>query len=248
MHVGDPLVRLESLSVVYSLGEVRVHALREVSLSIWPGEMVAIMGASGSGKSTTLNVIGTLDRPTSGQYFLDGEAVFDKDEEELSELRNRKIGFVFQHFNLLPRDRALENVELPLVYSGTKPHFRRERAHRALAKVGLEDRAHHLPTQLSGGQQQRVAIARAIVTEPLLLLADEPTGALDSASTSQVMDLFCNLHEQGMTIVLVTHDANIAKYASRVVTFLDGRIVSDVPGSRAKQSVTRPFASVEAVL
>lgn len=242
-----PLVRLESLSMVYTMGEVEVHALRDVSLEIYPGEMVAIMGASGSGKSTTLQIIGTLDRPTQGRYFLDDESVFEKDEVQLAELRNRKIGFVFQQFNLLPRDTALENVELPLTYAGVKRSLRRERAKKALARVGLADRAEHLPKQLSGGQQQRVAIARAVVTDPLLLLADEPTGALDSASTKQVMELFCELHKQGMTVVLVTHDPSIAEYASRVVTFRDGNIVFDGPGGRVKQAA-KPLAQVEAAL
>jgi putative ABC transport system ATP-binding protein len=192
------------------MGQVDVRALREVSLTIGEGEMVAIMGASGSGKSTTLNILGTLDRPSSGRYFVDDEAVEGLDEEDLAHLRNRKMGFVFQSFNLLPRDTALRNVELPMIYAGVRP----------------ED---HLPNQLSGGQQQRVSIARAIVNEPRLLLADEPTGALDSATTRQVMDLFCELHAQGMTVVLVTHDPKIATYASRIITFRDGVILSDLP-------------------
>ena len=204
-----------------------MHALRGVSIDLRHGEMVAIMGASGSGKSTMLNMIGTLDRPTSGRYFLDGDPVEELDEEELAELRNRKIGFVFQSFHLLPRLSAVANVELPMVYSGTSKRERRERARAALARVGLAEREDHLPNQLSGGQQQRVAIARAIVNDPVLLLADEPTGALDSVTTRQVMELFCSLHEQGITVVLVTHDPAIAKYAQRVVTFADGNIVSD---------------------
>jgi putative ABC transport system ATP-binding protein len=221
------VVRLASIEKTYRMGEVDVHALRGVSLDLRYGEMVAIMGASGSGKSTMLNVIGTLDRPSAGQYLLDDDAVEDLDEEELAELRNRKIGFVFQSFHLLPRLTALANVELPMVYAGISKRERRERARKALARVGLADREDHLPNQLSGGQQQRVAIARAIVNDPVLLLADEPTGALDSATTKQVMDLFCRLHEQGITVVLVTHDPAIAKYAQRVVTFADGNIVSD---------------------
>jgi putative ABC transport system ATP-binding protein len=221
------VVRLSSVEKTYRMGEVEVRALRGVSLDLSCGEMVAIMGASGSGKSTTLNVIGTLDRPTSGRYFLDDEPVEDLDEVELADLRNRKIGFVFQSFHLLPRLTALANVELPMVYAGVSRRERRERARAALARVGLDEREDHLPTQLSGGQQQRVAIARAIVNDPLLLLADEPTGALDSATTRQVMDLFCRLHEQGITVVLVTHDAAIARHAARVVTFADGSIVSD---------------------
>jgi putative ABC transport system ATP-binding protein len=209
------------------MGDVEVHALRAVSLDLERGEMVAIMGASGSGKSTTLNVIGTLDRPTSGRYFLDDEAVEDLGEEDLADLRNRKIGFVFQSFHLLPRLSAVANVELPMVYAGRSRRERRDRARAALARVGLGEREDHLPNQLSGGQQQRVAIARAIVNEPLLLLADEPTGALDSATTKQVMALFQSLHEQGITVILVTHDAAIARYAQRVVTFADGDIVGD---------------------
>ena len=222
-----PLIRLESITKIYWMGQVEVQALRGVTLELQRGEMVAIMGTSGSGKSTTLNVIGTLDRPTGGRYFLDGEPVEALDEVDLARLRNRKIGFVFQSFNLLPRDSALENVALPMVYAGVRPAERRTRAARALCRVGLEERADHLPNQLSGGQQQRVAIARAIVNEPLLLLADEPTGALDSATTRQVMELFCELHTQGMTVVVVTHDPSIAAYASRVITFRDGAIVSD---------------------
>jgi putative ABC transport system ATP-binding protein len=221
------IARLESVSKVYAMGEVEVHALREVSFTVGAGEMTAIMGASGSGKSTMLNILGTLDRPSSGRYFLDGEPVESLDEYELSRLRNRKIGFVFQSFNLLPRDTALANVELPMVYAGISGGKRKKRALAALDRVGLGDRVDHLPNQLSGGQQQRVSIARAIVNEPLLLLADEPTGALDSATTRQVMELFVDLHKQGMTVVVVTHDPSIAEYAERVVKFQDGVIVSD---------------------
>lgn len=221
------VVRLEGITKTYEMGEQQVHALRDVSLELLAGESVAIMGASGSGKSSTLNIIGTLDRPTEGRYLLDGEPVENLDEEMLAVLRNRKIGFVFQSFHLLPKLNALANVELPMVYAGLRPRDRRERARAALARVGLDDRADHFPNQLSGGQQQRVAIARAIVNEPLLLLADEPTGALDSATTAQVMELFCGLHEQGITVVLVTHDPAIAKYAQRVISFADGNIVSD---------------------
>lgn len=229
----DPVVRLEGVEKVYRMGEIEVRALRGVSLELVRGEMVAIMGASGSGKSTTLNVIGTLDRPTAGRYYLDGEPVEALDEIELSALRNRKLGFVFQSFHLLPRDSALANVELPMVYAGVRPRERRERARAALARVGLEDREDHRPNQLSGGQQQRVAIARAIVNQPVLVLADEPTGALDSATTRQVMELFRSLHAQGITVVLVTHDPAIASYADRVVTFADGSIVGDRRGQEA---------------
>ena len=224
---STPLIRFVAISKVYEMGEVKVHALRAVDVEVRMGEMVAIMGASGSGKSTMLNILGTLDRPTSGHYFLDGEPVESLDEYELAALRNRKIGFVFQSFNLLPRDTALENVELPMVYAGESPSKRRDKAQRALERVGLGDRMDHLPNQLSGGQQQRVSIARAIVNEPRMLLADEPTGALDSNTTRQVMELFCELHRQGMTVILVTHDPGIAEYAERVVRFQDGRILSD---------------------
>ncbi len=228
------ILLLEEISKVYTMGEVEVRALKGISLRVDAGELVAIMGASGSGKSTLLNLIGTLDRPTSGRYFLDGEAVETLDEEELSSLRNRKIGFVFQSFNLLPRDTALENVELPMVYAGLRPAERTQRALQALQRVGLADRVEHLPNQLSGGQQQRVSIARALVNEPVLLLADEPTGALDSVTTKQVMELFVDLHRQGMTVVIVTHDPGIARYCERVVTFQDGIIVSDARGGAEK--------------
>ena len=227
------ILLLTDITKIYQMGEVEVRALKGVSLRVDAGEMVAIMGASGSGKSTMLNVVGTLDRPSSGSYVLDGEPVDTLAEEQLSSLRNRKIGFVFQSFNLLPRDSALENVELPMVYASVRPAERRERAMRALTRVGLGDRVDHLPNQLSGGQQQRVSIARALVNEPVLLLADEPTGALDSDTTKQVMELFVELHKQGMTVVIVTHDPGIAKYAERVVHFKDGIIVSDERNAKA---------------
>jgi putative ABC transport system ATP-binding protein len=219
------LVRLSAVTRTYAAGEAEVFALKGVDLEIEAGEVLAITGASGSGKSTALNVLGTLDRPSSGRYFLDGEPVEDKDDFELARIRNRKIGFVFQAFHLLARDSALENVELPMIYSGMRPRERRERAQYALERVGLADRVDHKPNQLSGGQQQRVAIARAIVNEPVLLLADEPTGALDSASADSVMELLLEQSAQGMTIVLVTHDPNIAARAHRVVTFKDGEIL-----------------------
>jgi putative ABC transport system ATP-binding protein len=221
------LILLEEVSKVYRLGEVEVPALRSVSLRIARGEMVAITGSSGSGKSTALNLIGTLDRPSSGSYRLDGVAVDTLDENALSLLRNAKIGFVFQAFNLLPRENALGNVELPMMYAGVRPRDRRTRALHALERVGLADRAHHLPTQLSGGQQQRVSLARAIVNSPLLLLADEPTGALDSVTSAQVMELLGELHAGGMTVVIVTHDAAVAQHASRRIVFKDGRVASD---------------------
>ena len=224
---APPLIRFEHISKVYVMGEVEVHALRDVSLDIREGEMTAIMGASGSGKSTMLNLLGTLDRPTSGHYFLDGEPVENLDEFELAALRNRKIGFVFQSFNLLPRDTALDNVALPMVYAGVRPSERRKLALSALERVGLGDRVHHVPNQLSGGQQQRVSIARAIVNHPRLLLADEPTGALDSNTSVQVMELFRDLHRQGITVVIVTHDPGVARWAERVVSFKDGQVISD---------------------
>jgi putative ABC transport system ATP-binding protein len=221
------LIRLEGVTKSYASGAAEVHALRGVDLQIAAGELVAITGASGSGKSTALNLLGTLDRPSTGRYFLDGEPVEELDDVELSRIRNRKLGFVFQSFHLLARDTALENVELPLIYAGLRPRDRRERAARALERVGLADRTHHLPTQLSGGQQQRVAIARAIVSSPVVLLADEPTGALDSASTESVLELLLELNREGMTIVVVTHDPTVAAHAQRRVEFRDGAIVAD---------------------
>ena len=222
-----PVIQIDEVSKVYVTGDVQVHALRSVSLLIKRGEMVAIMGQSGSGKSTLMNIVGTLDRPSSGQYRLDGVSVRELDETALARLRNQKIGFVFQSFNLLARHTALANVEVPLVYARVGKAERRRRAAAALARVGLGDRMDHHPNQLSGGQQQRVAIARAIVTEPVLLLADEPTGALDTEMTGQIMDLFCELHKSGMTVVLVTHEPQVAEYAQRVVRFRDGRLVAD---------------------
>ncbi len=226
----DAVVRFENVSKVYRVGGGDVHALREVSFSVEPGEMVAIMGTSGSGKSTALNILGALDRPTSGRYVLDGEPVEGRSEGELARLRNQKLGFIFQQFHLLPRHTARSNVELPLVYAEVPARERRKRALAALERVGLGDRADHLPGQLSGGQQQRVAIARALVNDPKLLLADEPTGALDSATTAQIMGLLVALHEAGVTVVLVTHDPAVGGYADRVLRFADGRIAE---GERA---------------
>ncbi|MEL7370074.1 MAG: ABC transporter ATP-binding protein [Myxococcota bacterium] len=209
------------------MGGTEVQALRDISFSLDDGEMTAVVGRSGSGKSTLLNVLGTLDRPNAGRYALDGTWVHELDEPALAQIRNERIGFVFQAFNLLPSYSALENVELPMVYSGIRASQRSERARAALYRVGLEDRVDHRPNELSGGQQQRVALARALVNHPRLLLADEPTGALDTRNAEQVLELFSDLHDEGTTILLVTHDRRVAEHADRVVTFEDGRIVSD---------------------
>ncbi|UCE32875.1 MAG: ABC transporter ATP-binding protein [Burkholderiales bacterium] len=221
------MIRTESLAKTYAVGEGVVHALRDVTLSIRSGEMVAIMGPSGSGKSTFMNLIGCLDRPTSGRYWLAGEPVEIMDRDALADIRNRRIGFVFQQFNLLPRTSALENVELPLMYSGMPRLERLQRARRRLEQVGLSDRIEHHPSQLSGGQQQRVAIARALVNEPSLILADEPTGALDSRTSVEVMALLQALNREGMTVLLVTHESDVAAFASRIVTFRDGCVLGD---------------------
>jgi putative ABC transport system ATP-binding protein len=222
------VIRLEGIHKTYSMGDVEVHALRGVSLSIREGEFVAIMGTSGSGKSTTMNIIGCLDSPTRGAYALDGEDVSKLSKDERADIRLRKLGFVFQGFNLLSRTSALENVELPMLYSGVEPAERRRRATEALHAVGLAGREQNHPNQLSGGQQQRVAIARALVNDPKLILADEPTGALDSRTSVEVMDIFQRLNrERRITLVLVTHEPDIAAYADRVVVFKDGRIQKD---------------------
>ncbi|HJZ66813.1 MAG TPA: ABC transporter ATP-binding protein [Blastocatellia bacterium] len=210
------------------MGDVEIHALRGVSLYIDRGEFIAIMGASGSGKSTTMNILGCLDRPSRGHYFLDGQDVSKLSRDELADIRNRKIGFVFQGFNLLSRTSALENVELPMLYLGVKAHERLERAKEALEIVGLGDRMNSMPNQLSGGQQQRVAIARSLVNRPSIILADEPTGNLDSRTSVEVMDVFQRLNEErGITIALVTHEPDIAQYARRIIVFRDGRIKND---------------------
>jgi putative ABC transport system ATP-binding protein len=221
------LIRIEGLGRDYTVGDSIVHALRNVTLSIQPGEFVAIMGASGSGKSTMMNLLGCLDRPTRGEYFLDGENVATLGGDVLAGLRNRKIGFVFQGFNLLARTSALDNVQLPLMYSALDRTERRRRATQALREVGLSDRMDHHPTQLSGGQQQRVAIARALVNNPTLILADEPTGALDTRTGIEIMSVFQRLNRGGMTVVVVTHEPDVARFAKRIVRFQDGRIMSD---------------------
>lgn len=225
-----PVIQTEGLSRVYDLGHNPVHALRGVNLTVEQGEMVAIMGASGSGKSTMMNILGCLDTPTSGTYRLDGVRVDGLDRNARADIRNRKIGFVFQGFNLLSRTTALDNVELPLLYDRSGRHLDTQAmARAALGRVGLADRAAHHPSELSGGQQQRVAIARALVTEPALVLADEPTGNLDSRTSIEVMSLFQDLNEEGVTIVLVTHEHDIARYTKRVVEMRDGKILRDEP-------------------
>jgi putative ABC transport system ATP-binding protein len=223
-----PLIHATNLTKTYVMGDQTVHALRGVSLSIEEGAFVAIMGASGSGKSTLMNIMGCLDLPTSGEYRLADEAVEAMSADDLASIRNRRIGFVFQQFNLLPRTSALENVELPMVYAGIKAPERRAKALAALQKVGLGERTGHTPAELSGGQQQRVAIARALVNNPQLILADEPTGALDSQTSEDIMRLLTDLNAQGMTVVLVTHEADIAAWARRKIVFKDGLMVEDV--------------------
>jgi len=235
--MAAPIIDLQDVTKTYRMGEVDVRALRGVSLAIAEGEFVAIMGASGSGKSTLMNVIGCLDRPTSGSYRLAGEEVARLDRDALAAVRNRTLGFVFQSFNLLQRTSALENVELPLIYSGLPARERHVRAHQALERVGLGDRTHHHPNQLSGGQQQRVAIARAIVSRPHILLADEPTGALDSRTSVEVMALLQELGREGLTVVLVTHENDVAEFASRLVVLRDGLLRSD---ERRVARIARP--------
>ncbi len=246
--MADALIEVEGLSKDYVLGANVVHGLREVSLTIAAGEMVAIMGPSGSGKSTFMSIVGCLDTPTAGRYLLQGRDVSQLADDELAAIRNTKIGFVFQQFNLLPRMTAIANVELPLLYSGVPEREHRRRALARLADVGLSARADHRPAQLSGGQQQRVAIARALVNDPVLFLADEPTGNLDSRTSAEIMAILQGLNRHGITIVLVTHESDIARYARRVVHFLDGEIVDDEPVRDPIEARAAPVAAAAEVL
>ncbi len=241
--VPAPVIMLREIVKTYAIGEIEVQALRGVTLTVDRGDFVAIMGASGSGKSTMMNIIGCLDVPNRGWYWLDGVDVRTLDETSLSRVRSRKIGFVFQSYNLIARTSALANVELPLSYMGVKSRERRDRALRALESVGLADRAQHVPSELSGGQQQRVAVARALVTNPALILADEPTGNLDSVASRDVMDILAEVHRAGRTVVVITHEEEVAARAYRVIRLRDGQIVSDSTSARTSAPTTAVSAS-----
>lgn len=221
------MISIRNLNKVYKTGSVEVHALKNVNLEIEHGEFIAIMGQSGSGKSTLMNILGCLDRPSSGEYLLEGIDIKNQSQDELSLIRNKKIGFVFQAFNLIPRTNVLRNVELPMIYAKTKTSYRKQRAVELLEKVGLGERINHLPNELSGGQKQRVAIARALANNPPIILADEPTGNLDTRSSEEIMEIFRNLNKEGSSVILVTHEPDIAEYADRVIVFRDGLIIED---------------------
>lgn len=223
----EEVIRIENLQKVYDTGVIQVNALKGVDLVIEKGEYVAIMGQSGSGKSTLMNILGCLDRASSGKYYLDGEDVMKQSGGKVSHTRNKKIGFVFQSFNLIPRTSALKNVELPMIYARVSKRARRKRAKELLEKVGLGERLYHLPNEMSGGQRQRVAIARALANEPPILLADEPTGNLDTASSVEIMELFTQLNKEGTTVIIVTHEDDIAQYTNRIIRFQDGKLISD---------------------
>jgi putative ABC transport system ATP-binding protein len=223
----DMMIRIENLNKIYKTDSVEVHALKDVNIEVAYGEFVAVMGHSGSGKSTLMNILGCLDRPTSGKYFLDGIDIDKQSPDELSLIRNKKIGFVFQAFNLIPRTNVLRNVELPMIYAKVKSKQRREKALELLDKVGLSDRVNHMPNELSGGQKQRVAIARALANNPPIILADEPTGNLDTNASEEIMKIFKNLNREGTSIIVVTHEPEVAKYADRIIVFKDGCIIED---------------------
>jgi len=235
--IMSSVITIKELNKTYKNGSVEVHALKDVNLEIQHGEFIAVMGQSGSGKSTLMNILGCLDRPTSGEYLLEGINIKDQSQDELSLIRNKKIGFVFQAFNLIPRTDVLRNVELPMIYAKQKTSYRRARAIELLEKVGLGDRTHHLPNELSGGQKQRVAIARALANNPPIILADEPTGNLDTQSSDEIMEIFRDLNKEGSSIILVTHEPEIAEYADRVIVFRDGRLIED----RRKEGVSKLF-------